>query len=221
MQTASTAAVLVLGGMKVINGEDGFTMGMLVAYQTLLNQFTRPIGSFVQFGSTLQELQADMNRLDDVLRYPEDPQYGTEKKAAAAPAKPGDQPAVARVPARPGVSSPATVKLSGRVELTGVTFGYSPLDKPLIQDFSLVVEPGRRVALIGGSGSGKSTVARLISGLYEPWSGEIRSTACHASSCRATWSSTRWRSSIRRCSFFAGRSAKTSRCGTRLLPRRA
>jgi NHLM bacteriocin system ABC transporter peptidase/ATP-binding protein len=178
VQTASTAAVLVLGGLKVINGEDDFTMGMLVAYQTLLNQFMRPIGSFVQFGSTLQELQADMNRLDDVLRYPEDPQYTYEKKAAAsaaaAPAaKPGEPPGAVRAAARPGAPASATVKLSGRVELRDVTFGYSPLDKPLIQDFSLVVEPGRRVALIGASGSGKSTVAKLVSGLYEPWSGEI------------------------------------------------
>ncbi len=156
VQTASTAAVLVLGGLKVMDG--AFTVGMLVAYQTLLNQFTRPIGSFVQFGSTLQELRADMNRLDDVLRYPEDPQYALERghasRSAVAPA-------------------PAPVKLSGRVELRNVTFGYSPLDPPLIQDFSLVVEPGRRVAIIGTSGSGKSTVARLVAGLYRPWSGDI------------------------------------------------
>ncbi|HEY8550558.1 MAG TPA: NHLP family bacteriocin export ABC transporter peptidase/permease/ATPase subunit [Vicinamibacterales bacterium] len=172
VQTASTAAVLVLGGLKVMNGE--FTVGMLVAYQTLLTSFTRPLGSFVQFGSTLQELQADMNRLDDVLRYPEDPQYAQEKKPqGTGPEIAVKDPAAGELPAGPVRPASAVVKLSGRVELRNVTFGYSPLDKPLIQDFSLVVEPGRRVALIGASGSGKSTIAKLVSGLYEPWSGEI------------------------------------------------
>ncbi len=151
VQTLSTAAVLVFGGMKVMNGE--LTVGMLVAYQTLLYSFTRPLGNFVQFGSTLQELQSDMNRVDDVIRYPEDVQY----KHSDAPS-----PFDAR-----------TVKLSGKVELRNVTFGYSPLDKPLIEDFNLTVQPGSRVALVGASGSGKSTVAKLVSGLYPPWSGEV------------------------------------------------
>jgi NHLM bacteriocin system ABC transporter peptidase/ATP-binding protein len=151
VQTASTAAVLILGGLKVMDG--GLTVGMLVAYQTLLNSFTRPLSTLVQFGSTLQELQADMNRLDDVLRYPQDAQY-----AQAGKPSPFDR---------------KTVKLEGRVELKGVTFGYSPLDPPLIEDFSIAVEPGRRVALVGASGSGKSTVAKLVSGLYKPWGGEV------------------------------------------------
>ncbi len=151
VQTVATAAVLVLGGLKVMNGE--LTVGMLVAYQTLLASFTRPLASFVQFGSTLQELQADMNRLDDVIRYPEDPQYQQDR---------------ARVP-----YDPKAIKLSGHVELRNVTFGYSPLEKPLIEGFNLVVKPGRRVALVGGSGSGKSTIAKLVSGLYEPWAGDI------------------------------------------------
>jgi NHLM bacteriocin system ABC transporter peptidase/ATP-binding protein len=151
VQTLSTAAVLVVGGLKVMNGE--LSVGMLVAYQTLLASFTRPLASFVQFGTTLQELQADMNRVDDVIRYPEDAQYAQS--------------------ARPSPFPPTMVKLSGRVELKDVTFGYSPLERPLIENFNLVVEPGRRVALVGGSGSGKSTVAKVISGLYKAWSGEI------------------------------------------------
>jgi NHLM bacteriocin system ABC transporter peptidase/ATP-binding protein len=150
-QTLATAAVLVLGGRKVMSGE--LTVGMLVAYQTLLVSFTRPLTSFVQFGSTLQELQADMNRLDDVTRYPQDTLYEQDGRDAAV--------------------DPKTFKLSGRVEMKAVTFGYSPLDKPLITDFNLTVAPGRRVALVGASGSGKSTVAKLVSGLYQPWSGEI------------------------------------------------
>lgn len=156
VQTLSTAAVLALGGLKVMSGD--LTVGMLVAYQSLLNSFTRPLNTLVQFGSTLQELTADMNRLDDVLRYPQDKQYNQEQVAPAA----GDQK-----------RDPRRIKLSGHVELKDVTFGYSPLEKPLIENFNLVLEPGKRVALVGGSGSGKSTVAKLVSGLYEPWSGQV------------------------------------------------
>jgi ABC-type bacteriocin/lantibiotic exporter with double-glycine peptidase domain len=147
----STGAVLVLGGIKVMNGE--LTIGMLVAYQTLLSSFTRPLNAFVQFGSDMQELQADMNRLDDVLRYPADAQYKQTREALKF--------------------DPKVVKLSGHVELRNITFGYSPLDKPLVEDFNLVVQPGKRVAFVGASGSGKSTAAKLISGLFQPWSGEV------------------------------------------------
>jgi len=105
----------------------------------------------VQFGSTLQSLRADMSRLDDVLEQPRD----------ASPDSSPAGPAAARL------------KLEGAVELRDVTFGYSPLDPPLIDHFSLSVEPGRRVALVGGSGSGKSTVAKLVAGLYQPWAGTV------------------------------------------------
>jgi ABC-type bacteriocin/lantibiotic exporter with double-glycine peptidase domain len=151
VQTLSTASVLVLGGMKVMSGE--LTVGMLVAYQTLLSSFTRPLTSFVRFGSDIQEMQADMNRLDDVTRYPTDTQYEQTREKLEFDGK--------------------QIKLSGHVELRDITFGYSPLDKPLIEGFSLSVEPGRRVALVGGSGSGKSTVAKIVSGLYKPWQGEV------------------------------------------------
>jgi NHLM bacteriocin system ABC transporter peptidase/ATP-binding protein len=163
-QTLSTAVVLVLGGMQVMNGH--LTVGMLVAYQALLTAFTRPLSNFVQFGSMLQELQADMNRLDDVLRYPQDTEYTQDGSSHKGTAAASNVTAAAVVERRP-------VKLSGRVELRDVTFGYSPLERPLIEGFSLRVEPGHRVAIVGSSGSGKSTVAKLISGLYQPWSGEI------------------------------------------------
>jgi NHLM bacteriocin system ABC transporter peptidase/ATP-binding protein len=151
--TLATMIVYVMGGFKVMNGE--FTIGMLVAYQTLVSSFNRPLANLVNFSGMLQELQGDMTRLDDVLVYPRDPQYG---RFAAAAEKAEDRSAL---------------KLTGKVELRDVTFGYSPLEPPLIEGFNLVIDPGERVALVGGSGSGKSTVAKLVAGLYEPWAGQV------------------------------------------------
>jgi len=151
VQTVANGTVLVMGGLMVMNGN--LTVGMLVAYQTLLRSFTRPLTAFVEFGATLQELRADMNRIDDVLLYPQDKQYTQDESELHF--------------------DPTAVKLSGAIDIRGVSFGYSPLEKPLITDFTLSIKPGHRVALVGGSGSGKSTVARLVSGLFEPWDGEI------------------------------------------------
>jgi len=147
----TTTVVLLVGGMKVMSGQ--LTVGMLVAYQSLVASFTRPLGAFVAFGASVQELEADMGRLDDVLQYPIDALYRRE---------PGGEPPAA-----------GRVKLAGQVELRNVTFGYSPLEAPLIENFSLSVQPGQRVALVGTSGSGKSTVSKLVAGLYEPWEGEV------------------------------------------------
>lgn len=152
VNTLTTTTILLMGGLKVMNGE--LTVGMLVAYQTLMSSFTRPLNTFVSFGGQMQELEADMNRLDDVFNYPQDAQYDREVESDEPPRR-------------------GELKLSGRVEMKEVTFGYSPLDKPLTEKFTLTIEPGQRVALVGGSGSGKSTIAKLMTGLYEPWSGQI------------------------------------------------
>lgn len=149
--TLDTALVLGVGGLRVMDGH--LSVGMLVAFQSLVLLFLSPVNRLVTLGGTLQEVRGDMARLDDVLRARSDPG-----------AVPADESPVA---------DDAPVKLSGALELRGVTFGYSRLEPPLIENFDLVLRPGNRVALVGGSGCGKSTVARLVSGLYEPWSGEI------------------------------------------------
>jgi ABC-type bacteriocin/lantibiotic exporter with double-glycine peptidase domain len=149
----ATAAVLGVGALRVMSGD--LSIGMLVAFQSLMVSFMTPIGQMVTLGTTLQESQGDLNRVDDVLRYETDPQV---------PARiTGDD----TVP--PGMPH----ELSGHLQLRNLTFGYSRLEPPLIEGFSLTLEPGSRVALIGPSGSGKSTVAKLVTGLYSPWDGEI------------------------------------------------
>ncbi|MEG4216311.1 NHLP family bacteriocin export ABC transporter peptidase/permease/ATPase subunit [Microcoleus sp. Pol14C6] len=152
----AATAILVVGGLRVMNG--GLSIGMLIAYQSLTQQFLRPVNNLVNFGSTLQELEADLNRLDDVLQNPIDPEADRDsfnsKNSSAALA-------------------PDSFHLQGWIELRGVSFGYSRLEAPLIDNLNLTVKPGQRVALVGGSGSGKSTIAKLVTGLYEPMNGEI------------------------------------------------
>ena len=142
----NTAAILGVGGWRVIDGS--LTIGTLVAFQALAATFNAPIASLVNLGSTLQEMAGNLANVDDVLRYPVEPD-------------------------RPRWRGALPARLSGALELRGVTFGYSPLAPPLIEDFSLTMRPGDRVALVGPSGCGKTTISRLVCGLYSPWDGEI------------------------------------------------
>ncbi|BAZ26275.1 ABC transporter-related protein [Kalymmatonema gypsitolerans NIES-4073] len=157
----TTASILVVGGFRVMNGS--LSIGMLVAYQSLTGSFLEPVNSLVNFGSLLQDLEADLNRLDDVLQNTVD---------AEALRKEGERER-GREGERENYQLPISFRLQGYVELRNITFGYSRVDKPLIENFSLILEPGQRVAIVGGSGSGKSTIAKLVCGLYEPWQGEI------------------------------------------------
>ena len=163
----NTAVILGLGSLAVMDGE--MTMGMLVAFQALTASFVAPINQLVGVGGTLQEVEGDLNRLDDVLSTEAAP-FELRERRSPAPVAPGGDGAATPLP-RPAPS--VRSKLDGRLELHAVTFGYSPLDPPLIERLDLVVEPGCRVALVGGSGSGKSTVAKLICGLLTPWTGEV------------------------------------------------
>ncbi|AJF69448.1 ABC transporter [Streptomyces vietnamensis] len=144
----NSALILTIGGLRAVEGH--LTVGLLVAFQALVTGFTAPITRLNGVAGRIQDFAADVARLRDVEDFPVDPVH--TRRAPHAP----------------------TRRLTGHVELEGVTFGYSPLDAPLLKDFSLTVGPGQQVALVGGSGSGKSTVSRLMSGLYAPWEGAIR-----------------------------------------------
>jgi len=153
----ATMAVLVTGGLLVMRGE--LTIGMLVAFQGLQGGFLQPVQRAMQSALAFQGARGPVEQFDDVLAHAE----------AAEFTRP--EPAAVRVPARAPV---APLRLSGRLSVRGLAFGYTPGEAPLIEGFDLDLQPGARVALVGGSGSGKSTVGRLLAGLLDPWAGEIR-----------------------------------------------
>ena len=141
----SSGAVLMLGVYYIFDGR--FTIGALMAFQSFLSLFLTPISTLSASMQSFQTVNGSLDRIGDVMRYPEE--------------------------TRPRLSREVYEKLSGRIEIEDLRFAYSRLAPPLIRDFSLTIEPGQTVALVGGSGSGKSTVAKLISGLYEPQGGRI------------------------------------------------
>lgn len=145
----SNLLVQILGVYLVIQGQ--FTLGMVFQFQALLNHFTAPATSLIQTGQRIQEMTTDMERVDDVMEYPDDVNYNDT----------------------PVDMNASYSKLSGSVELKNVTFGYARLADPLLKDFTMTVKPGSSVAFVGASGCGKSTITKLISGLYNPWSGDI------------------------------------------------
>jgi NHLM bacteriocin system ABC transporter peptidase/ATP-binding protein len=147
----NTVAILTIGGMRVIDGL--MTMGMLIAFQGLMAAFVEPVNRIVDLGGKFQQAQGDFMRLDDVINY-------------------GIDPALHSSGTETDVEIP-TEKLEGYLDIRNITFAYSRLGPPLIRDFSLSVSPGQRVALVGASGSGKSTIAKIVAGLYEPWTGEV------------------------------------------------
>ena len=155
MTQIANIAVLVLGIWLIV--ERNFTPGMLLTFTGFLAAFMAPVNQMINLGQTVQEMQTQMERVEDVLRYPPDvsEDEGDEEGGDAS------------------IDDFDREKLRGEVDMKGVTFGYSPLEPPIIEGFDLHIDQGKWVALVGGSGCGKSTIAKLVSGLYEPWEGEV------------------------------------------------
>lgn len=143
----ANALVIVFGVELIMFGK--FTVGMVLAFQGFLQQFAAPAESLISSMQTFTQMRADMERLQDVMQYQDDPLY--------------QAPTVAADP----------VRLKGDLEIKNVTFGYSGMNEPLIKNLSFHVRPGKCIAFVGASGSGKSTLAMVCSGLYQPWSGEV------------------------------------------------
>ncbi len=149
ISTAANYMVLIIGVELCMEGK--FTIGSITIFQSFLTSFMSPAETLISAGQTIQEMRVQMERVEDVMEYPTDPFIKEETID-------DDQD---------------YSKLGGQVELKHVSFGYSPLGKPVIKDFSMSIKPGGRVAIVGPSGCGKSTLSKLISGLYQPWEGEI------------------------------------------------
>ena len=148
------AVVLALGASEVMTGD--MTLGTLAAIYVLAGMFLAPVARFAEFADDWQALMVGLQRLEDIGEAEEDPRLGRRNDASDVTA-----------------TLNGRLRLSGHVELRGVTFGYDRNRPPLIEDFDLVIEPGQRIAVVGASGSGKSTLASLVSGAWAPWSGEI------------------------------------------------
>ena len=151
VSTLTGTAVLMLGVYFAMKGS--FTVGMIMAFQGFLSSFSTPASSLISAGQSVMEMRTAMERIEDVMQYPSDVCYENQSEAVD--------------------ETVSYAKLKGNIELRNVTFGYSRLAEPLIRDFNMTLRPGERVAFVGASGCGKSTISKLISGLYQPWSGEI------------------------------------------------
>lgn len=151
----SNGIILILGIYAVFEGQQ--TIGTLAAFQAFLQLCFSPMTSFAQGLQAAQEMKGNVERVQDVLEYEDDPLSG-------GAALPGSD-------VLPETENAG--RLTGRLCVRDISFGYSPVTEPLIRSFSMEAEPGKVIALAGGSGSGKSTVAKLLCGLYPCASGAV------------------------------------------------
>ncbi|MEV7187759.1 NHLP family bacteriocin export ABC transporter peptidase/permease/ATPase subunit [Kitasatospora sp. NPDC093102] len=147
LSVVNSALLLLVGGLRALDGH--VSIGLIVAFQSLSAGFVKPVGELSSVAGRVQDFGQDVARLRDVEDFQPDPSFDIP------------EPEVIR-------------QLAGHLEVDAVTFGFSTRGAALLSDFSFTVRPGQQVALVGGSGSGKSTVSRLVAGLYQPWSGAIR-----------------------------------------------
>ncbi|MDY6291039.1 MAG: NHLP family bacteriocin export ABC transporter peptidase/permease/ATPase subunit [Succiniclasticum sp.] len=146
----NSGLIMTVGGFSIMEGV--MTAGVYMAFNTLIAKFQEPVQKLLALGSVLQSTEMQMQRLDDVRRYQIDTlNYPDESQTI-------------------GFSG---TRLSGELTMKDVSFGYSPLDPPLLEHFDMHLEPGRWAAVVGASGSGKSTLAKIVAGLYEEWSGDV------------------------------------------------
>ncbi|MEL7334195.1 MAG: NHLP family bacteriocin export ABC transporter peptidase/permease/ATPase subunit, partial [Cyanobacteria bacterium J06560_2] len=186
LSTLTALAVLIVGGWRVIHGS--LSIGMLIAFQLLAQSFQGPVRNLVSFANTLQVLQGSLERLDDVLENEVDGVFKADsalkdsrlKDSRLKDSKDAKTDRAAKSETALQNNPPAhhnpqnSFRLSGAIDIQNLSFGYSPLDEPLIKDFNLSIKPGQRIAFVGGSGSGKSTLVKVIAGLYPKTEGEIR-----------------------------------------------
>lgn len=150
LQSLSNVTIMIIAFNMIMEGH--FTIGMFLAFQGCMAAFVSPVNQLIAAGQTMQEMKADIERIHDVMTYPED--------------------SIAKEYFEPEELNDAE-KLTGKIEMKHVTFGYSRLAEPIITDFNMEVTPGKRIAFVGASGCGKSSLAKLLTGLYKPWEGEI------------------------------------------------
>ena len=139
--------VLLIGAYLIIRGD--MTIGIFFAFQGFLSAFLAPFSEIINARIEMQRTKVSMERVQDVFNYKTDIEY------------------------KEFHTDESFYKLSGKIEINNLAFGYNKLSEPLLDNFSMTLNPGGSVALVGASGCGKSTIAKLISNLYKPWSGEI------------------------------------------------
>ena len=145
---AANLTVLILGVYLVMVKQ--FTLGMVMAFQGLLTNFMGPVTTLIESNGQIQEMNAQVERIEDVMNYKERNQFLDDKDD--------------------GIKG----KLKGSIELNDISFGYARLQEPFLKDINIKVKQGDFVSIVGETGCGKSTLAKIICGLYEPVSGTVK-----------------------------------------------